>query len=122
MHNDPELDPKFLGKISSDFVKVADHLKEASYQIRARKFSQHPFFVIAKQETPLGSLLFANNDLNLEWNYHASYLEIFTEAKILEEDKVEAFKNTYKDPDEYCCLFVVSGEFQNFVYIPYPID
>ena len=39
MENDPELDPKYLGKISSDFVKVAEYMKEASYQIRKREFS-----------------------------------------------------------------------------------
>ena len=34
--NSPEIDKALMGKVSSDFVKVSDHLKEASYQIRKR--------------------------------------------------------------------------------------
>ncbi len=41
MQNDPELDGKYLGTISQDFVIVSDTLKEASYQIRKRKFSEY---------------------------------------------------------------------------------
>jgi hypothetical protein len=38
MFNDPELNGKYLGTISEDFIKVADTLKEASYQIRKGGF------------------------------------------------------------------------------------
>jgi hypothetical protein len=34
----------------------------------------------------------------------------------------EDFKQAYKDPDEFCCLFVVDTAFTNFVFIPYPED
>ena len=27
-----------------------------------------------------------------------------------------------KDPDEFCCLFVVDQQFTNFVFIPFPED
>ena len=37
-------------------------------------------------------------------------------------EKEEDFKNTYKDPDEFCCLFVIDKEFTRFVFIPYPED
>ena len=36
--NSPDLNGKYLGLISSDFIKVADALKEASYQIKKRGF------------------------------------------------------------------------------------
>jgi hypothetical protein len=39
----------------------------------------------------------------------------------LVEDQ-EAFKAAYKDPDEYCCLFVIDYDFTNFVFLPYPED
>ena len=29
---------------------------------------------------------------------------------------------TYKDADEFCCLFVLDKEFTNFVFVPYPED
>lgn len=51
--NDPELNGKYLGTITKDFVKVADTLKEASYQVRSRKFSDFPIFPVCKSDQPI---------------------------------------------------------------------
>ncbi len=122
LFNDPELDGKYLGTISSDFVKVADFLREASYQIRVRGFSDYPIFPVSREEQPIGELLYAGKDLHLSWNYYASYLDEFVERKLIDEDKIPDFKESYKNPDEYCCLFVIDSNFTNFVYIPFPED
>lgn len=121
-YNDPELNGKYLGTISSDFIKVADFLKEASYQIRVRGFSDYPVFPVSKTEQPIGELLYARNDLNLNWNYYASYLDEFVQRKLIADENREDFMKSYKDPDEYCCLFVVDHDFTNFVFIPFPED
>ena len=118
MQNDPELNPKYLGKISTDFVKVSDMLKEASYQIRKRGYSDFPIFPVSKDDIPIGQLLYEKGKLENEWNYYASFMQEFTQRQIIEKE--EAFKETYKDADEFCCLFVVDKEFTNFLYIPYP--
>lgn len=120
MHNDPELSGKYLGSISQDFVVVADTLKEASYQIRKRGFSDYPIFPISKIDLPIGQLLIAKTDLATNWNYNASYLDEFVQREIVSKEGIEIFKRNYKDPDEFCCLFVVDDEFTNFLYIPYP--
>ena len=122
MQNDPELNGKYLGTITADFAKVSDTLKEASYQIRKRGFSEHPIFPISKTAIPIGQLLLDRPSLSLEWNYYAAYLDEFVQRKLIEADKVDRFKEVYKNPDEFCCLFVVDKEFTNFLYIPYPED
>jgi hypothetical protein len=122
MTNDPELSGKYLGTITRDFVRVADTIKEASYQIRKRGFSDFPIFPICKEEQPIGQLLLDKNIAELEWNYFASFLDEFVQRDLIAADKQEAFTATYKDPDEFCCLFVVDKTFTNFVYIPYPED
>jgi hypothetical protein len=121
MNNDPELSGKYLGTISQDFVRVADTLKEASYQIRKAKFD-FPIFVICKSAQPIGQLLLDQKMNNTDWNYFASYLDEFVQREIVTADKKEDFESAYKDPDEFCCLFVVDAEFTNFVFIPYPED
>ncbi|HEY5690733.1 MAG TPA: hypothetical protein VIS49_04675 [Cyclobacteriaceae bacterium] len=121
MNNDPELDGKYLGTISRDFVKVSDTLKESSYQIRKAGFD-YPIFPIAKDSISIGQLLIDKKDLELDWNYYASFLGEFVERELVATDKEKVFKEAYKDPDEFCCLFVVDQEFTKFVYIPYPID
>ena len=122
MDNDPELNGKYLGQISEDFVVVADTLKEASYQIRKRKFSDYPIFPISKIDLPIGQLLIGKEELAINWNYNASYLDEFVQREIVGEDGIEGFKKAYKDPDEFCCLFVVDNDFTNFLFIPYPED
>lgn len=122
MHNDPELSGKYLGSITQDFVVVSDTLKEASYQIRKRGFSDYPIFAISKIDLPIGTLLIGKTDLATNWNYNASYLDEFVQREIVASDKQDEFKATYKDPDEFCCLFVVDNDFTNFVFVPYPED
>lgn len=122
MQNDPELSGKYLGTITSDFVKVSETLREASYQVRKRGISEYPIFPIAKVETAIGSLLIGKEEAEINWNYNISLLEEFVQRQLVEEDKVEDFKAAYKDPDEFCCLFVIDMEFTNFVFIPFPED
>ena len=120
MHNDPELSGKYLGTISRDFVKVADTLKEASYQIRKRGFSSYPIFPICKVHQPIGQLLIDPEMSGTEWKYYASFLDEFVQRDLIEHQ--EDFKAAFRDPDELCCLFVVDEQFNSFVFIPFPED
>lgn len=121
MHNDPELNGKYLGTISQDFVKVADTLREASYQIRKAGFT-FPIFPICKTPQPVGQLLIDKDASQTAWYYYASFLDEFIQRELVAKDKVEDFEKAYKDPDEFCCLFVVDEAFTNFVFIPFPED
>lgn len=120
--NDPELNGKYLGTITSDFIKISDVLKEASYQIRSHKFSEFPIFPISKEMQPIGKIFIGKAEKNLDWNYFITYLDEFVQRTLIGEEAVEDFKNAYKDPDEFCCLFVMDGAFTRFVFIPYPND
>jgi len=120
--NDPELNGKFLGTITSDFIKVSDQLKEAAYQLKTRNLSEFPVFVMCRQDQPIGSLLFEKFAENLEWNYFMAMAEEFVQRGILSLEGYQSFTSTYKDPEEFCCLFVVDPEFTNFVFVPYPED
>lgn len=121
MQNDPELSGKYLGTISQDFVKVSDILKEASYQIRKAGFD-FPVFPISKDVQPVGQLLLDKGVQGIQWYYYASFLDEFLQRELVAQDKLEDFKEAYKNPDEFCCLFVVDKAFTNFVYIPFPED
>jgi len=122
MNNDPELNGKYLGTITSDFVKISDNLKEASYQIRSRGFSKYPIFPISKTEIPIGQILIKQKELENAWNYNASFLDEFVQRSLVEKENESQFISAYKDPDEFCCLFVMEEKFTNFVFIPYPND
>ena len=120
MQNDPSLNPKILGEISSDFIKVADQLKEASYQIRSKAFSKFPIFPIAKEDIPIGSILIDRMEVGNIYGYYASFKEEFTQRQLIEKE--QDFESIYKNPDEFCCLFVVTPHFTNYLFVPFPID
>lgn len=122
MQNDPELNPKKMGAISADFLKVADLLKESAYQIKKRGYSDFPIFPISKAPSPVGQLLYEKEMMKTDWDYYVTYLDEFLQRQLIDADKEEEFKNNYKDPEEFCCLFVIEKDFTNFVFIPYPID
>jgi hypothetical protein len=120
--NDADIDGKFLGTISSDFIHVCDTLKEGAYQIKARGISDYPIFPICKADLPFGQLLLGKNEVSTQWNYYASTSDEFQQLGFIDSEKFDSFKETYKDPEEFCCLFVVDKEFTNFLFIPYPED
>jgi hypothetical protein len=122
MVNDPELNGKYLGTITKDFAMVAETLKEASYQIRKRGFSNYPIFPISKSDPGVVKLLIDKHNAAIAWNIHVTYLDEFIQRKLVDEKKQEDFKKVYKDPDEFCCLFVIDNDFTKFIFIPYPID
>ena len=123
LDDDPRpLDGKYLGEITSDFVGIAELLKEAAYQVKVRHISNYPIFAICRTAQPIGSLLIAAGQKELRWNYYFSFAEEFAERGLLGEEGLEAFKQAYKPVDEFCCLFVVDEGFTNFVFIPYPDD
>jgi len=119
--NSPELNGKYLGLISSDFIKVFESLKETAYQIKKRGFSDFPIFVSSQRTIDIGQKLIGVNELNEnKWNYHASLLEEFLQRNLIAEENKVLFIQNYKDIEEFACLFVVDGQFTNFVFIPYP--
>lgn len=120
--NDPEINGKFLGTVSSDFIKVCDTLKEAAYQLKVRGISEYPIFPICKATLPFGQLLLGKTEVETQWNYYFSTADEFQQLGFIDKDKFDAFESTYKDPEEFCCLFVVDKEFTNFLFIPYPED
>ncbi len=120
--NSPEINQKLMGKVSSDFIKVSEHLKEASYQIIKRKFSENPIFILSENPVEIGATLFQQSDFKTSYEYRASFLEEFISRNMIGEESVEFFKENYKDPEEYCCLFVIDQAFAGFIYLPFPND
>lgn len=122
MQNDPELNGKFLGTITQDFVKISDFLKESSYHIRKRGFSEYPIFIVADKEIDIGSPLVLKDEKENSWYYNAALPEHLIAHEILSDEKFDEFVSIYKDPEEYCCLFVILPQFTNFVFLPFPDD
>jgi hypothetical protein len=124
LHDTDQLDGRYLGTISSDFVRVADRLREVAYIIRQRGYYAYPVFIVSSTPVHLGPLLIDKEEMQNEWYYYATYLEALVQARLIAPDKQADFKNVYKNPDEFCCLLVIDlpQEIHKFISIPYPVD
>ncbi|MDX1477303.1 MAG: hypothetical protein R3301_06325 [Saprospiraceae bacterium] len=110
---------------SADYLRFKEEirpymkmLRDASQTIMDQDVSRHPIFVLYTEELELGIKLTDRNDTLGKWSVNASTLEEFVARQLVQPDKVDNFKSTYKDPETHLCLFVVDGKSAEFVFLP----
>lgn len=108
-----------LVSLERDLKFFNDSINEVATDIMVEGISAQPIFVAHQHELKIGELILDRNDLNTEWSIHASTIEEFTERGIIKAELKERFINTYKNPNEFMCVFVVTPEGANFVFYPY---
>ena len=122
MENSPELEGKYLGTITEDFLKVESILSQGAYRMVKGNISQYPIFGMSKEERPLGELIIPKNYKGIRWNVYISFAENFVQRGLIEDSRVADFEKIFKDPLEFCCLCVCDNDFLKFVFLPYPED
>lgn len=103
-----------LEKELSPYKKI---LSQASDVILDEGVSKYPIFVIHQQEMDMGVLLIQAGT-KFRWSVNASTLEEFVTKEIIFHEKAQEFIATYKDPEIYLCLFVLSELGAQFVFLP----
>jgi len=82
------------------------------------EISKYPIFVAHQQELEIGILLSDREKVIGNWTIHLSTLEEFVSKQIVNEEKVNDFKATYKSPESYFCVFVLSELGAQFYFFP----
>jgi len=108
-----------LISLEKDLKFFNESIREVALEIIMEGLSEYPIFVAHQHQLSLGEVILDRNELNTEWSIHASTLEEFVEKGVIKEILKERFINSYKNPNEYMCVFVVVPEGANFVYFPY---
>ncbi|MEB0278748.1 MULTISPECIES: hypothetical protein [unclassified Mucilaginibacter] len=108
-----------LVSLERDLKFFNESIREVAVEIMAEGLSLHPIFIAHQHEIKLGELILDRIELNTQWSIHASTIEEFTERGIIKAELKERFLTTYKNPNDFMCLFVVVPEGANFVYYPY---
>ncbi|HEK20763.1 MULTISPECIES: hypothetical protein [unclassified Mucilaginibacter] len=114
-----EQKPSPLVSLERDLKFFNDSIKEVSVDIMVEGLSATPIFVAHQHEVKLGEVILDRNELNTEWSIHASTIEEFVDRGIIKPELKERFMSSYKNPNEFMCLFVIVPEGANFVYYPY---
>lgn len=107
-----------LKSLETDLVLYSDSIKEISEEI-VENLSKYPIFIAHQHEAHIGELIIDKDELSTEWNIHASTLEEFVERGIITAEKEDYFKQNFKDPNRYICVFAMVPEGANFVFYPY---
>ena len=108
-----------LLSLERDLKFFNESIHEVAIEIMAEGISASPIFIAHQHELKLGEMILDRNELNTEWSVHASTVEEFVERGIIKKELKERFLNTYKNPNDFMCVFVVVPEGANFVYYPY---
>jgi hypothetical protein len=91
-------------------------LGQAADVILDEDVSKYPIFVLHQQEVEMGVALIEAGS-KFAWSVNASTLEEFVTKDLIFNEKVNDFRATYKDPQVYLCLFVLSELGAQFIFI-----
>ncbi len=87
-------------------------------QVQKSGISNYPIFVASDEVIDLGRIVIDKEQLGINRYFFASHLEEFAVKEIVAEDKIDAFREVYKEHKEELCIFVVSKESGDFVFLP----
>jgi hypothetical protein len=93
-------------------------LGKASEVVLDENVSKYPIFILHQQEVSMGIPLIEADGKQFKWSVNVSTLEEFVTKGIIFEDKLDEFRQHYKDPELFLCLFSLSELGAQFLYIP----
>lgn len=108
-----------LISLRRDLKMFSESIYEVAVEIMVEGLSKYPIFVAHQHELKLGEVILDRTELNTDWSIHASTLEEFLERGIIKPELKKRFIESYKDPKDFMCMFVVVPEGANFVFVPY---
>ena len=111
----------FLKSLKKDIQYYSEFLQGFSNEILDSGISKYPIFVAYQMEVSpaIGRQAIDHTKIETTWSINVSVLEEFVKLGLVQREKVAEFRNHYKDPDLFFCIFVLNDQSQaNFVYMP----
>ncbi len=93
-------------------------MAKAAETILDQEVSSYPIFIVHRQEVNIGVPLVQAEGEEAPWSVNASTLEELATKKVIPMVKVDDFREVYKDPREYFCLFVIKDSGAEFIFLP----
>jgi len=100
-------------------LSLHNHLVTSAKQtVLDSDVTKYPIFVASKAKVELGINLIDHEKTTALWSINVSSLEEFVAKNIIDSSKVDNFKQTYKDVDNYNCYFIISSVGNQIAYLP----
>ena len=104
--------------LESELTPYKKALGEAADTVIDQNVSDYPIFVVHQQQVDVGIPLFDREKVKGNWSINVSTLEEFVTKQLIEDAKVEEFKNLFADPSTDLCCFVLSELGARFIFMP----
>ena len=115
-----ELDKTIIESIDIDIISYEDYLKEVAEMVIANEVTKYPIFVLhQKKSINIGRPIIDFTRSKTKWSVNISHLEEFVLKDIVKKNSVDAFREVYKNPSEYLCIFVLEEGMANFIFRPF---
>ncbi len=95
-----------------------DMAREAKYKIINEDISNYPIFVAHQDEINIGIPLLDREKVQSIWSINASTLEEFYTKKLIQDEKLDEFRNLYNNHKNEICFFVLSEVGAQYLFIP----
>ncbi|MEM9888259.1 MAG: hypothetical protein AAF849_20360 [Bacteroidota bacterium] len=93
-------------------------LKKVADTVMDEGVSNYPIFIAHQIGTDIGIPMIDREKVSGNWNIHLSSLEEFVTKNIIQTDKVDEFREVYKDHEQHICFFVLSELGATFNFLP----
>lgn len=113
---------EILKSVDEHLKFYSESIREVADEILKAKVSDYPIFIAYKDQVNLGKMIINKDDMALDWHINASTLEEFVTRKIINGEKLDVFRKTYKEPKHYICLFLIHEEGAHFIFHPYETE
>jgi hypothetical protein len=113
-----EISPVLLA-LKEDFEANRDLFIRISDEILSNRISRYPVFAASEDPLELGRLILHTERSETNYNYFVTFLEELIQKQVIEKDKIQLFKEHYKNPEVSCCFLLIFSEDAGIVFIPF---
>jgi hypothetical protein len=108
-----------IERLETELKPYLPVISKAADTILDQDVSSYPIFIVHQMDAvDIGIALLSHEaEDGPAWSVHASTLEELATKKVIEMNKVDNFREVYKDPRENLCHFVLSDLGANFMFI-----
>ncbi len=111
-----------LEAIRNDIRIIGPTMRAFSMHVIEEEISEYPVYVAYQDMVSIGKPFLRKENDHLNWHYNVSILEEFVKRGVVDKDKLDDFLETFGDPEERACIFVVLPEQGGFVFVPYELE
>jgi len=104
--------------LEEELQPYKNFLAKAADTVLEQEVSKYPIFIVHQQEFDAGIPLVNKEQTDGKWSVNLSTLEEFSTKNIILPEKLDEFREVYKDPTENLCLFVLSELGATFIFLP----